>query len=262
MNEERWAPIPGLEDVYEVSDRGQVRSLDRVVPNGKGRTKRIKGRIRKQFPDRKGYMQTSLHHPMNPRTWAKVHQLVLEAFVGPCPPGLVCCHANDIPDDNRLENLRWDTPSSNQYDRVSHGKHHHANRIRCPHGHLLDAVKNHGDGEFWQRRCGTCTREANREREAAKWAKVDTCKKGHPLDGVSTWADGSERGRFCKTCRSENVSRQMTERHAKNRAEKTHCKYGHPMDGLRKRPGGLMVPYCKTCLRESSRRNHAKKAQR
>lgn len=162
MNEERWAPIPGLEDVYEVSDRGQVRSLDRLVPNGEGRTKRIKGRIRKQFPDRKGYMQTSLHHPMNPRTWAKVHQLVLEAFVGPCPPGLVCCHANDIPDDNRLENLRWDTLAANGLDAVRNGRNRSANKTHCPQNHEYTPentriIANGG------RRCRTCIRAQNME---------------------------------------------------------------------------------------------------
>lgn len=52
---------------------------------------------------------------------ALVHRLILEAFVGPCPDGLIACHNNGIPGDNRIENLRWDTHKSNTYDRVSHG---------------------------------------------------------------------------------------------------------------------------------------------
>lgn len=51
-----------------------------------------------------------------------VGRLVLEAFVGPCPAGLQCCHANDDPWDNRLENLRWDTPKANAKDRARNGK--------------------------------------------------------------------------------------------------------------------------------------------
>jgi hypothetical protein len=35
-----------------------------------------------------------------------VHHLVLEAFVGPRPEGLVCCHWDGDPGNNRLENLR------------------------------------------------------------------------------------------------------------------------------------------------------------
>lgn len=51
----------------------------------------------------------------------RVHRLVLEAFVGPCPPGMECCHNNGNPADNRLENLRWDTRSANCLDAVQHG---------------------------------------------------------------------------------------------------------------------------------------------
>jgi hypothetical protein len=46
---------------------------------------------------------------------------VLEAFVGPCPEGMQACHNNGNRLDNRLENLRWDTPSANQKDRIHHG---------------------------------------------------------------------------------------------------------------------------------------------
>jgi hypothetical protein len=35
-----------------------------------------------------------------------VHRLVLEAFVGPCPPGYQCCHWDGVATNNRVENLR------------------------------------------------------------------------------------------------------------------------------------------------------------
>ena len=60
---------------------------------------------------------------------------VLEAFVGPCPPGLEACHGNDVADDNRLENLRWDTRTENQLDRVRNGIHPGANKTHCKRGH-------------------------------------------------------------------------------------------------------------------------------
>ena len=53
----------------------------------------------------------------------RVHRLVLETFVGPCPDGMETCHNNGIHTDNRLENLRWDTHSNNQKDSVKHGTH-------------------------------------------------------------------------------------------------------------------------------------------
>ncbi len=50
-----------------------------------------------------------------------VHRLVLEAFVGPCPNGMECCHNNGNPADNRLVNLRWDTTHNNNLDAFKHG---------------------------------------------------------------------------------------------------------------------------------------------
>ncbi len=45
-----------------------------------------------------------------------IHRLVLETFIGICPKGMECCHNNGIKTDNRLENLRWDTPANNVRD--------------------------------------------------------------------------------------------------------------------------------------------------
>jgi hypothetical protein len=45
-----------------------------------------------------------------------VHRLVLEAFVGPCPPGLMGLHRNDDRSNNSLSNLYWGTPLQNMAD--------------------------------------------------------------------------------------------------------------------------------------------------
>ena len=50
-----------------------------------------------------------------------VHRIVLETFVGPCPPGMQACHFPDRnPHNNAISNLRWDTPKKNYKDRVFH----------------------------------------------------------------------------------------------------------------------------------------------
>ena len=49
------------------------------------------------------------------------HQLVLEAFVGSCPPGFEGCHNDNNPRNNALYNLRYDTRGSNSRDRIKHG---------------------------------------------------------------------------------------------------------------------------------------------
>lgn len=49
-----------------------------------------------------------------------IHQLVLETYVGKCPPEMECRHLDGNPANNRLENLCWDTRSNNQKDRIKH----------------------------------------------------------------------------------------------------------------------------------------------
>jgi hypothetical protein len=58
----------------------------------------------------------------------RVHGLVLEAFVGLCPKGLMCCHNDGNAANNHLYNLRWDTSQSNQSDRNRHGTHNKGDR--------------------------------------------------------------------------------------------------------------------------------------
>lgn len=121
---ETWRDVVGYEGRYRVSNQGNVWSC-------------LTNRLLHQQPIPNGKLQVTLipaTGKADKRT-VYVHRLVLEAFVGPCPPGMVACHYNDIPDDNRLENLRWDTPSANQYDMVRNGRNHNANKTHCKNGH-------------------------------------------------------------------------------------------------------------------------------
>ena len=94
---------------YAVSDAGRIWS------GGSRRWLRL-------LPDRDGHLQVVLYKDRRPcRRY--VHRLVLEAFVGPCPAGYQGCHNNGNPADNRVENLRWGTASSNVADAVRHGTH-------------------------------------------------------------------------------------------------------------------------------------------
>lgn len=52
---------------------------------------------------------------------AYVHRLVLETFIGACPSGMEACHNDSNTMNNSLSNLRWDTPVSNQQDRITRG---------------------------------------------------------------------------------------------------------------------------------------------
>lgn len=130
MQNEAWRPVLGYEGIYEVSDMGQVRSLNRIDASGHRR----RGRELSQSLTHNGYPRVTLTKLGHEKS-RKVHQLVLEAFRGPCPPGMEGCHNNGKPIDCRLSNLRWDTKKSNATDRVRHGtmyrgEQHHAARLR------------------------------------------------------------------------------------------------------------------------------------
>ena len=68
-----------------------------------------------------GYLHVGLSIAVWTRQNFKVHSLVLEAFIGPRPPGMQCRHLNGDRTDNRLENLRWGTAQENAEDKVRHG---------------------------------------------------------------------------------------------------------------------------------------------
>ncbi len=51
-----------------------------------------------------------------------VHRLVLETFVGPCPPGLECLHRDGDRANNHIANLRWGTRVENIADTARHGR--------------------------------------------------------------------------------------------------------------------------------------------
>lgn len=134
---ERWRSVPGYEDSYEASDLGQVRSLDQTIVRKDGKSRRVRSRVLKQATRKQhGYRVVTLSRRRS-RKARFVHQLILESFLGPRPLGMFALHNNDVPADNRLSNLRWDTPSSNNLDTVAHGMHRGANKIRCLRGHLL-----------------------------------------------------------------------------------------------------------------------------
>lgn len=136
---ERWAPIPGYEGFYEVSDLGRVRSLDRVVTRRDGSSYLMRGRVLKLILNpRNGYLTVSLSRRGICRT-STVHQLVLLTFVGPCPPGLEVCHNDGVKTNSALSNLRYDTHSSNVQDTIKHGRNWRLSKVECPQSHVLKA---------------------------------------------------------------------------------------------------------------------------
>lgn len=155
MNTERWKAVPEYEGLYEVSDFGRVKSLDRVTNGG-----RQKGMIRRLTDTPSGHLCVSLSREGVQKTYL-VHRLVLRAFVSDCPPDTETRHLNDDPKDNRLANLRWGSRPENMLDRVRNGRHHNAIKTHCKYGHMFtpeNTIQGHRS-----RRCRTCGQRRQRE---------------------------------------------------------------------------------------------------
>jgi hypothetical protein len=69
----------------------------------------------------KGYTVTSVNVD-GKRKRFYIHRLIAEAFFGPCPSGMVCCHKDGNPSNNCVSNLRWGTSKSNSSEMVQHGR--------------------------------------------------------------------------------------------------------------------------------------------
>lgn len=118
MNE-IWRPIAGYERLYEVSNRGRVRSLPKAVPHLKG-TRSIPGRILKPQQQASGHLYIrSLGGRDGKIGW--IHRLVYEAFVGPIPEGLDIRHLDGDPKNNTPSNLVPGTRVENAHDVYAYG---------------------------------------------------------------------------------------------------------------------------------------------
>lgn len=97
----------------------------------------------------------------------RVHRLVLEAFVGPCPPGLVGCHKDDDKDNNQLVNLEWNTQKVNIQQARTNGKNPKLNKAHCKNGHEWTERNTYIRPDTGTRQCNQCRLEAYRRRNDA-----------------------------------------------------------------------------------------------
>jgi hypothetical protein len=120
MGDEQWRDVADWEGLYQVSDLGRVRSLDRPGKLGSGGAAR-KGRVLRQGGNTVSYNNVGLCRD-GAQVAAAVHRLVAVAFVERPHSGAVeVCHNDGNKRNNRASNLRWDTRQGNQADKRKHG---------------------------------------------------------------------------------------------------------------------------------------------
>lgn len=118
---EEWRPVPDYEGLYEVSNLGRFRSIDRWVDFADGRRRFFAGRDLKLKINRDGYPLVLFSAGMARKAWRLAHTVVARAFLGPCPEGLETCHKDGVHAHISVDNLRYGTRVSNHSDKMLHG---------------------------------------------------------------------------------------------------------------------------------------------
>jgi len=204
-----WAPIPGYEGRYEASDTGLIRSLDRVIETRRG-LRYLKGRVLK--PGKLGNTR-HLHVVLDGRNDRTVHSLVLDAFVGPCPPGMEARHADDNPTNNDIGNLSWGTRGDNSRDSIRNEKHFHAGLTHCKRGHELtpENLQQHESSipNRTHRTCLACRRERQAVYNAGgRMVPEGFCPNGHPKIPENRIPNGRPGRTRCKVCAAASIQRR------------------------------------------------------
>lgn len=127
---ETWKAVVGYEGLYEVSDLGNVRSLNYYRS---GKVKELKPAICR------GYYHVQLCKDRKKKHYY-VHKLVATSFIGPIPKGMVVNHLNENKLDNRLENLEICTVTQNnnhgtRNERISKAKSQQLDLIEAQYPH-------------------------------------------------------------------------------------------------------------------------------
>lgn len=112
--EETWKDIPGYEGLYQASDLGRIKSLDRIVETSNMYSKLYKGTILKQTLGTTGYLTVKLNTDGKRKT-RKVHQLIAMAFLShkPCGHDKVINHKDFDKTNNNINNLEITTTREN-----------------------------------------------------------------------------------------------------------------------------------------------------
>ena len=109
------------------------------------------------------------------RSQKAVHILVLCAFLGPRPVGLLACHGDGDTSNNALSNLRWDTHANNVLDRRRHGTDLYGEL--APAAKLTDALvveirKRDKSITQWARELGVARHTVYRARAGETWGHI------------------------------------------------------------------------------------------
>jgi hypothetical protein len=173
MAQEEWRDVVGFEGLYQVSNFGRVKSLDRWCIRSDGQRQRFSGVMMKAHANRgsgkrgqrKGrYLSVELSREHKHRFFL-VHRLVLEAFVPNPDPKIYtqCNHKDENTHNNHVSNLEWCSPVQN----INYGtRNERANSKIRKRVQMLSK-----NGEVLKEFCST----KDAERQTGVWSSSISC---------------------------------------------------------------------------------------
>lgn len=126
--EEVWKDVVGYEGLYQVSNLGRVKSVDRTIFRS-STPQKVKGKIISQGLLNSGYKAVSLWYKKKRKAFT-VHRLVANAFLEKVDGKDFIDHINGVRTDNRANNLRWCTRIENSNFPIARSKYIAANKKR------------------------------------------------------------------------------------------------------------------------------------
>lgn len=123
MDIERWVDMPGFEEYYEISSKGNARSKDRYYINKYGKKVIKYGKLLKKMKGSNGYIRYGLKLPNDTKVYKVfAHRKVAEAFIDNKYNLGVVGHLDDVRDNNDYLNLYWTNHRDNCIKAVKSGR--------------------------------------------------------------------------------------------------------------------------------------------
>ena len=117
---EIWKQVVEYESYYEVSNLGNVRSIDRTIINSIGKVFNYKSRLLKPAKNKYGYLQVGVSINSKIKSFT-VHSLVAKAFIKNPKNKPTVNHKDGIKINNNVNNLEWATRSENSIHALKNG---------------------------------------------------------------------------------------------------------------------------------------------